>query len=271
MSTKLAEHHIELPSGTTAQRPTASTGMFRYNTTTKTPEHYNGSSWIGIGRRDGSTADNAATSGFALKNQFPSLTSGYYWIQSPKMPRPLQMYVDMTQDGGGYDFYEITGGRQPNRVIGNHSGNDFGLDLWIPRSKNCWVAAVNFVKTTLGRSNWQEYFHSLPIFRTNSSWDAVGGDTKGYTSYIMRDPQFYNTGAPDWQVLGGGRWWLRDTTFSEPNGDYNNFMFLSRVGYTLPDPYTGQDIGFNDGAFQSISSPGFTLRTTYLVSTNAKP
>ena len=40
--------YIQLPVGTTAQRPTAQTGMLRYNSTTSTLEYYNGSSWISL-------------------------------------------------------------------------------------------------------------------------------------------------------------------------------------------------------------------------------
>jgi hypothetical protein len=281
MPTKLAENHIELPAGTTAQRPTPSIGMFRYNTDTgkKVPEYYNGTVWVGLGIRDGLTKETAAYSGFDLKNNYPSSASGTYWIKGPQMTKAVQMYVDMTQDSGGYDFYAFQGtGRQTQRVNGNHSGRDLGLELWIPRSKNCWIAAINYVRNVLGESagaNTDRYFQSIPVFRTNSDWNTLGGDTKNYTAYIIRDPLFYGTGVPDWTVVGGGRWWLRDTAMpAEPSGDYNNFMFLSNVGYgitSVNNPYTGQDISFNDGAFQSIAGAGFTLGTYYLVSTNAKP
>ena len=40
--------YIQLPVGTTAQRPTAQTGMMRYNSTTNTLEFYNGSAWVSI-------------------------------------------------------------------------------------------------------------------------------------------------------------------------------------------------------------------------------
>jgi hypothetical protein len=36
------------PVGTTAQRPTASTGMLRYNSTKNTLEYYNGSVWVSL-------------------------------------------------------------------------------------------------------------------------------------------------------------------------------------------------------------------------------
>jgi hypothetical protein len=36
------------PVGTTAQRPTPSTGMLRYNSDTNMLEFYNGSAWVSI-------------------------------------------------------------------------------------------------------------------------------------------------------------------------------------------------------------------------------
>jgi hypothetical protein len=40
--------YLQYPAGTTAQRPTPSTGMMRYNSTTNTLEYYNGSDWVSI-------------------------------------------------------------------------------------------------------------------------------------------------------------------------------------------------------------------------------
>jgi hypothetical protein len=40
---------VDIPVGTTAQRPTASQGMLRYNTTTSSFEGYDGSAWGSIG------------------------------------------------------------------------------------------------------------------------------------------------------------------------------------------------------------------------------
>jgi hypothetical protein len=40
--------YLQYPAGTTAQRPTPSTGMMRYNSTTNTLEYYNGSAWVSI-------------------------------------------------------------------------------------------------------------------------------------------------------------------------------------------------------------------------------
>ena len=39
---------LYLPAGTTAQRPTAATGQWRYNTTLNVLEYYNGTAWYSI-------------------------------------------------------------------------------------------------------------------------------------------------------------------------------------------------------------------------------
>lgn len=51
---------------------------------------------------NGSTTELAQTSGLALKNAYPSLPSGTYWIKSASMANAAQMYIDMTGDGGGW-------------------------------------------------------------------------------------------------------------------------------------------------------------------------
>ena len=50
---------IQIPVGTTAQRPTAAQGQLRFNTTTSKPEIYNGSAWADVG--GGVESVNSAT------------------------------------------------------------------------------------------------------------------------------------------------------------------------------------------------------------------
>lgn len=40
--------YLKFPVGTTAQRPSASTGMMRFNSTTNTLEYYNGTAWVSL-------------------------------------------------------------------------------------------------------------------------------------------------------------------------------------------------------------------------------
>jgi hypothetical protein len=211
----------------------------------------------------GTSAANPAPSGYWLAQNLKtplSLTSGFYWIKSATMPNALQMYVDMTQEDGGYDFYAITGGTSTFVYGEPHSGQALGLDLVYPRSYQHWQAMNNYVRGVRGDST-NDFFNTVyVVYRTTA---GSGGSRSGvYTSVIMRDPRFYGTGTEDWRTGDGGRWWLRNSTFSEPNGDYGQRVFLG--GYTF-GAYTGGDLGFNDG------TGGYSIGSSYLVSTNAKP
>ena len=52
--------------------------------------------------RDGSSPATAAGSCWALKQDFPRLPSGAYWLLTPHMEAPQQFYCDQTMDGGGW-------------------------------------------------------------------------------------------------------------------------------------------------------------------------
>ncbi len=215
----------------------------------------------------GQSAANPAPSGYWLAQNLRtplSLASGSYWIKSSTMPNALQMYVDMTQEDGGYDFYPITGGTSTNFYGQNHSGMALGLDIIYPRSPQHWQAMRNYVSNVLGDTGNTFFQTPYCVYRTTST---SGGSRGGnYTGVIMRDPRFYGTGTEDWRTGDGGRWWLRNTTFGEPNGDYSAraYLGLASGGYSMVG-YSGGDIGFNDG------TASYALGTSYLVSTNAKP
>ena len=257
---------LKVPSHTTATRPTAEVGAIGFNTTLEILEIYvevNGvAEWYALSKAapDGETADSAAASGYQLAQDYPGKSSGYYWIKSQSMPQALQMWVDMVEEGGGYDMYAITGGTSVNDARNSHSGTALGLDLVYPRSKEHWRAQVNFVRNQLGQSggNLRNYFVT-----PGKIWNTSAGN---YTGYVMRNPQFYGNGVPanSWRTGDGGRWWLRDNTYSEPNGNYTPYSFLYFWSSYPPDNYNGQDMLFDDAGTRSTGG-------NYLVSTNAKP
>ena len=256
---------LKVPSHTTAGRPTAEVGAIGFNTTLQVLEIYvsvNGvNEWYALSKAapDG-TQSNPATSGYQLAQDYPSLSSGYYWIKSSSMPSALEMWVDMVEEGGGYDMYAITGGTSVNDARNSHSGTSLGLDLIYPRSKEHWRAQVNFVRLQLGLtgSNLRSYF-----ITPGKIWNTSAGN---YTGYVMRNPSFYGNGVPanSWRTGDGGRWWLRDNTYSEPNGNYTPYSFLYFWSSYPPDNYNGQDMLFDDASTRATGS-------NYLVSTNAKP
>ena len=102
---------LVIPTHTTGGRPAGELGAIGFNSTTGELEVYveiNGTNqWYALTKAapDGSNAANAAVSGQQLITDYPSISQGVYWIKSSQMSSALQMYVDVTEDGGGYDFY----------------------------------------------------------------------------------------------------------------------------------------------------------------------
>jgi len=256
---------LKVPSHTTAGRPTAEVGAIGFNTTLQVLEIYvevNGvAEWYALSKAapDG-TQSNPATSGYQLAQDYPTKPSGYYWIRSQSMPNALEMWVDMVEEGGGYDMYAISGGISVSDARNSHSGTPLGLDLVYPRSAEHWRAQVNFVRNQLGQTggNLRSYF-----ITPGKIWNTSAGN---YTGYVMRNAQYYGNGVPanTWRTGDGGRWWLRNNTYSEPNGNYTPYSFLYFWSSYPPDNYNLQDMLFDDASTRSTGSK-------YLVSTNAKP
>jgi hypothetical protein len=74
--------YLELPAGTTAQRPSSPiSGMVRYNTTTKKPEFYNGNVWANMFAGPGGSPVNPAYSADEISAFNPDAENGYYWIK----------------------------------------------------------------------------------------------------------------------------------------------------------------------------------------------
>jgi hypothetical protein len=102
---------LQLPKGTTAQRPTGVAGMTRFNTTTSVLEYYNGSVWNGIGIKDGSSSGNAAYSAASIKALLGNPPSGIYYLQVSGVNggSPFQCWCDFTINGGiGYAIISNT-------------------------------------------------------------------------------------------------------------------------------------------------------------------
>ena len=100
-----------------------------------------------------------------------------------------------------------------------------GWKLWSPSSQQDWTTATASIDIP-----------GAPhvIVDVTRSKDGCGGCTK----YPMKSsvPQ-----QSSWVTSDGSPWWLRDTSYKEPNGDYVANCYLS-VSRTTPT-----DIKFNDG------------------------
>ena len=102
--------------------------------------------------------------------------------------------------------------------------------IWSPRNKNDWTLVYN----ALGKktSNYPAKPHL--IVDVTRSANGCGGCKE----YAMKSTVSQQS---SWKTSDGSAWWLRDTKYSEPNGDYhaNCFLWITKV-----DP---NDVQFNDG------------------------
>ena len=149
--------YVNIPAGTTAQRPASATnGMLRYNTTSSVPEFYNGSAWVSIGASDGSSMNTAAPSASYLRNTLGITTSGVYWIKNSSMSTAVQVYCDLSYDSGGYmllayGYVGSTGDSSVNKAIPNlnHDGTAWSYNPTARSSQNGLIASPSGQKSAL--------------------------------------------------------------------------------------------------------------------------
>jgi hypothetical protein len=95
---------LQLPKGTTAQRPTSPTvGMTRVNTnllSTPCVELYDGSIWKVIVGADGTSPARAVQKSTDVIAANPSAPTGWYWMLISGQPMPV--YINNSFEGGGW-------------------------------------------------------------------------------------------------------------------------------------------------------------------------
>jgi len=137
---------IALPVGNNSNRPTGSGGYMRYNTASTSPEYYNGSAWISLGARDGTSASKAALKSTDILLYNSSAPTGWYWLQINGTA--TQVYIDNVYNGGGWV------------LVATHAFN-----ISIPQ--------LTYAQTTTGTT------------QLGSSGFTVGvGDPKQYTTFM---------------------------------------------------------------------------------------
>ena len=89
---------------------------------------------------------------------------------------------------------------------------DYGYEIMPYRSRNAYASLVSVYG---GDTNW---FSVTPVYK-----DFDGGS---YTNCAMK-----SGGCGSWRVADGGTWWLRDSPYSEPNGDYTAYCWLTQYAW----------------------------------------
>ena len=106
---------------------------------------------------NGLTADQAATSGLALRQGYPGYGDGVYWLKPTSESTPGLAFVDMTTDGGGWTLvYEtVTATRVSGSIV--YSFNN---------SSN--LAALSFTRVAYSMNNFNSW-----AFTSFDSWSST--------------------------------------------------------------------------------------------------
>ena len=224
---------LQIPVGTTAQRPTAAQGQLRFNTTTSKPEIYNGSAWADVG--GGVESVNSATGVVVLTTANIAENTNLYYTDARADARIAAADTDDLSEGSTNLYF--TTARANSAIDGRLSGStgvtvsngaiSIGQDVATstsPTFQNLTLSGTDSVKvpsgTTAQRSGspangMLRYNSSTNEFEgyANSAWGAIGGDTTSsvdlYTATGNGSTATYDTGKNPqsenntWVFIGG--------------------------------------------------------------------
>ena len=225
---------LQIPVGTTAQRPTAATGQFRFNSSTTKAEIYDGSSWSDVG--GGVESVNSATGVVTLDTDDISEGSTNLYFTNARADARIAAATTDDLSEGSTNLY-FTTARANSAIDGRLSGStgvtvsngaiSIGQDVATstsPTFQNLTLSGTDSIKVPAGTTAQRSGSPANGMLRYNSStnefegyadsaWGAIGGDTTSsvdlYTVTGDGTSDTYDTGKNPqsenntWVFIGG--------------------------------------------------------------------
>ena len=170
---------LQVPDGTTAQRPTGALGMLRINTSTNFLEMYGASGWLNVAATtELGTAANPAVSGKQLYNA--GKTSGNYYIKpNGYSGSAIECYVDNTTHGGGWvlviSLVAQSGFEMSSNTGGLNESTVKNYATSTPPTGNCRLLNRNFINFLA---------HQNTTNGSNSDYSIMGVHGRSGTGYV---------------------------------------------------------------------------------------
>lgn len=202
---------LEIPTGTTAQRPaTPTTGAYRYNTSFNTYEYYDGSAWVPT--QVGTSNAYAVSSAREIKKANPEATSGIYNFVDP-LGNNYQAYALLEDefDGGGWTLafnMDLTNAAGHLGGIPGYDNttfwttqNETNASSTTPWSTNVKTRAYDKIVV----SEIMVMVHNRTNYAPANSTNVRGWSVYMNTNYPGRTLYDLLVNATDWQLSYGGR------------------------------------------------------------------
>lgn len=188
---------LNLPGGTTAQRPTPTAGMLRYNSDTPGLEAYIGGAWTAVGTSGAGNVPNNYLTGLTISNNTgASPTYGIDIAVGQCKSADNSSVISLSSTMGKLVSQAWTAGGTPGAPVG---GSPSSI---LPLSYNQWLRVFLI---------WKSDLSAVDVgFDTSATATALLGEATGYTKYRQIGSVRYGTGAllkfkqngDDFQILG---------------------------------------------------------------------